>query len=210
MIDITHEISSAARQVGTRTLPAGEAKVVTISRTYDTDLDDLWDACTNPERIPRWFLPITGDLRVGGRYQLEGNAGGTIERCEPPTELAATWEYGDEISWVELTLHPTDDGRTTFRLEHIAHVDDERWDQFGPGAVGVGWDGAVLGLGQYLAGHQADPEELIAWSTSAEGRDFYARASEQWYQASVAAGTDPALARAAADRTTEFYTAAPA
>lgn len=43
----------------------------------------MWDACTDPERIPRWFLPISGDLRLNGRYQLEGNAGGAI------TEAAA-------------------------------------------------------------------------------------------------------------------------
>ena len=58
-----------------------------ISAVYDTTLDDLWDACTNAERIPRWFLPVSGELRDGGRYQLEGNAGGTIERCDPPTRL---------------------------------------------------------------------------------------------------------------------------
>ena len=45
----------------------------------------MWDACTDPERIGRWFLPVSGDLRLGGRYQLEGNAGGEILRCEPPT-----------------------------------------------------------------------------------------------------------------------------
>ena len=58
--------------------------MVVASRSYDTDIDDLWEAITNAERIPRWFLPITGELRLGGRYQLQGNAGGTITACEPP------------------------------------------------------------------------------------------------------------------------------
>jgi hypothetical protein len=62
--------------------------VLTVSQTYEGTLDDLWDACTNPKRIPRWFLPVSGDLRVGGRYQLEGNASGTIERCDPPNSFA--------------------------------------------------------------------------------------------------------------------------
>ena len=118
---------------------------------YDTPPEDLWDACTNPERIARWFLPVSGDLRPGGRYEFEGNASGTIERCEPPHSLAATWEYGGQTSWVELRLMPEAEGRTRFALEHIAHVDDEIWAQFGPGAVGIGWDLALIGLTLHLA-----------------------------------------------------------
>ncbi len=36
-------------------------------------------------------------------------------------------------------------------LEHIAHVEGDLWDRFGPGAVGVGWDLALMGLARYLA-----------------------------------------------------------
>ena len=61
-----------------------KAKVVTASRTYATTPEDLWDAVTSLERIGRWFLPISGDLRVGGRYQFEGNDGGEVLSCEPP------------------------------------------------------------------------------------------------------------------------------
>src|SRR6266542_4954669 len=100
MIDVTEQINAVRRTVGTRVLEAGEARTVTISQVYDATIDDVWDACTNPERIPRWFLPISGDLRLHGRYQLEGNAGGTIERCDPPKSFAATWEYGGEVSWI--------------------------------------------------------------------------------------------------------------
>ena len=145
MIDVIHQISSVDRQVASRTLEAGEARTLTISRVYDTPPEDLWDACTNPERISRWFLPISGDLRPGGRYEFQGNASGTIERCDPPHSVNATWEYGGQISWVELRLTPEPDGGTRLALEHIAHVEDEFWDQFGPGAVGVGWDGGDPG-----------------------------------------------------------------
>ena len=86
MIDVVHQISSVDRHVGSRTLEAGEARTLTVSRVYETPPEDLWDACTNPERISRWFLPISGDLRPGGRYEFEGNASGTIERCEPPQQ----------------------------------------------------------------------------------------------------------------------------
>src|SRR6267142_1450183 len=102
MIDVSHQINSVSRQVGSRVLSAGEARSVTITRTYDGPVEDVWDACTNPQRIPRWFLPISGELRLGGRYQLEGNAGGTVERCDPPHSFAATWEFGGEVTWIEL------------------------------------------------------------------------------------------------------------
>jgi uncharacterized protein YndB with AHSA1/START domain len=212
MIDVTHHISSVERQVGSRTLEAGEARTVTVSRVYDTPPEDLWDACTDPERLSRWFLPISGDLRPGGRYELEGNASGTIERCEPPHAIDATWEYGGQISWVQLRLTPETEGRTRFALEHIAHVADEMWAQFGPGAVGIGWDQSLLGLALYLAGSADLPERdaVEAWQTSAEGREFARQASERWEQASIAAGTDPADAQAAAARVTDFYTGEPA
>jgi hypothetical protein len=69
MIDITHQLNAVQRRVGTRTLEAGEARV-----------DDAWDGCPSLDRLPQWFLPVSGELRLGGRYQLEGNAGGTVER----------------------------------------------------------------------------------------------------------------------------------
>src|ERR1700758_1174376 len=120
-IDVTHEINSARRQVGRRVLEAGEARTVTIERTYDSPIDDVWDALTNAERIPRWFLPVSGDLRVGGRYQLEGNAGGVVERCKEPQSFAVTWEFGGMVSWLEVTLTP-DGERTMLELAHEAYV----------------------------------------------------------------------------------------
>jgi uncharacterized protein YndB with AHSA1/START domain len=209
MIDVVHQINAVRRQVGGRVLEAGEARTLTIIRTYDAPAEDVWDACTNPERIPRWFLPISGELRVGGRYQLEGNAAGTIGRCDPPRSFDATWEFGGEVSWIELRLSGEAEGRTRFSLEHIAHVDDERWAQYGPGAVGVGWDLGLTGLAVHLrSGRSVDPAEFAAWSASREGRQFVSLSSQGWCDASVAAGTDSAEARAAADRTTAFYTGA--
>jgi uncharacterized protein YndB with AHSA1/START domain len=212
MIDVSHQIESAERRVGRRTLAAGEARTVTIARVYDTTPEDLWDACTNPERLPRWFLPVSGDLRVGGRYAVQGNASGTIERCEPPHSLDATWEFGGKTSWIELRLTPEPEGRTRFALAHIADADDELWAQFGPGAVGVGWDGAVLGLALYLGTGAAMPDRdaMEAWQASDEGRRFFTLASERWAEASIAAGTPAADAQAAAGRTTDFYTGQPA
>jgi uncharacterized protein YndB with AHSA1/START domain len=210
MIDVKHQISSVRRTIGSRVLERGEARVLTISRTYREPVADVWDACTNPERIPRWFLPVSGDLRVGGRYRLEGNASGTVERCDPPNSFAATWEFGGEVTWIELRLSPDPEGGTRFELEHVAHVDDEKWLEFGPGAVGIGWELGLTGLGRHLESGQAvDPAEGMAWTLSAEGREFMGLSSDAWFEANVAAGTDPDLARAAADRCLAAYTTPP-
>ena len=207
MIDVDHQISAIERTIGDRVLDAGAARVLTATQTYAATLEDLWDACTSAERIPRWFLPISGDLRAGGRYQLEGNASGTIERCDPPRSFAATWEYGGEVTWIAVRLEPESDDKTRLTLEHVAHVDDERWLQFGPGAVGVGWDLALMGLGLHLAtGEANDPAKFVAWTASREGVAFVTRSSRGWADASIAAGTDESEARAAEERTTAFYT----
>ena len=209
MIDVDHQISAVERTVGDRVLEAGTARVVSVSQSYAASIQELWEACTSAERIPRWFLPVSGDLRVGGRYQLEGNASGTIERCDPPRSFAATWEYGEERTWIEVRLDPADDGRSRFVLEHVAHVDDERWLEYGPGAVGVGWDLALTGLELHLeTGEPNDAARFAAWMGSSEGLDFVGRASRGWAEASIAAGTDAAEARAAEERTTAFYTGA--
>jgi uncharacterized protein YndB with AHSA1/START domain len=206
MIDVEGQINAVRRTVGTRVLEAGEARTVTISQTYAAEIEDVWDACTNPERIPRWFMGVSGELRLGGHYQLERNAGGTIETCDPPTGFAATWEYGGEVSWIELSLTPEPGGGTRFSLEHIGRVDDTRWAEYGPGAVGVGWDLGVLGLARHLdGGETVKPEDGAAWMASDDGRRFITLSSEDWFAAAVASGGDRAAARAAADRTTAAY-----
>jgi uncharacterized protein YndB with AHSA1/START domain len=208
VIDINEHIGAVERRVGTRTLPAGQVRVVTITRTFDAPVDEVWAACTDPTRIPRWFLPVTGELRPGGRYQLEGNAGGVIERCDPPRSFVATWEYGGDVSGIEVRLRPGPGGGTLQTLDHVGHVDDAFWDEFGPGAVGVGWELGLLGLAGHLgAAGVPTPDRSAAWSASAEGRTFVMRSSEEWGAAHAASGADPAAAHAAAARTAAAYTA---
>jgi hypothetical protein len=114
------------------------------------------------------------------------------------------------VSWVELRLSDEGDGRSRFELEHVAHVADEFWDLYGPGAVGVGWDGALLGLAMHLADPAApmDPEAVLAWAATEQGKLFYRLSSDGWGEASAANGTDPQAAREQADRTYAFYTGA--
>jgi uncharacterized protein YndB with AHSA1/START domain len=205
-LDGTEQAGAVGRRVGARTFRGGEARTVEIARTYDAPLEDVWDACTNPERIPRWFLPVSGELREGGRYQVQGNAGGVIERCEPPRRFAATWEYGGQVSWIELRLSETGEGATRLELEHVSHVDDH-WAQFGPGAVGVGWDLALLGLTRHLVtGAAVDPEAGAAFPASEEGRRFVEESTRGWCDAAIAAGADRREATAAAQRTFAFFT----
>jgi uncharacterized protein YndB with AHSA1/START domain len=205
--DVMKQIGAVAREVRAVEREGRPARVVVASRRYDTTVEDVWDAITNVERIPRWFLPVSGDLREGGRYQLQGNAGGTIVRCDAPRHLAVTWEFGGEVSWLDVRLADHPSGGTELELEHVAHVDDERWAQFGPGAVGVGWDLTLRGLDRHLeSGASNDPAAWAAWAGSQEGKDFMRRSSETWGRASIEAGTDKAAAVAAAARTTAFYT----
>lgn len=207
-LDVSRLIGAVKRELSTRD---DGARVITATRTYATSRDDLWDALTNPERIPRWFMPISGDLEPGGRYQLEGNAGGEILTCEPPRRLGVTWEMQGQVSWVNVELVEEEPQATSLRLEHIAHVPDDFWGQFGPGAVGVGWDQALLGLDQHFAAGSpaVRPEDAAEWVASAEGRAFVRQSSDAWAQASIVDGADAAAARAAAGRTTAFYTGEP-
>jgi uncharacterized protein YndB with AHSA1/START domain len=209
-IDPAAYVGAVVREVANREYLGRPARVVIATRSYDTTIEDLWDALTNAERIPRWFLPISGDLRLGGRYQFQGNAGGEITRCEPPRLLSVTWEFGGGTTWLTVTLSGEAAGGTRLALEHIAHVEGDMWDRFGPGAVGVGWDLALMGLARHLAsGAAVDRSEAAAWSASDEGKHVMRQLSEEWGRASMRAGTEEAAAKAAAARTTAFYCGEP-
>lgn len=203
MNDLTAELERVRRAVGSETAADGPAHVVELCRVYGAPAQDVWDACTNPDRIPRWFLAISGDLRLGGRFQLEGNAGGEITECEPPRRLAVTWEFRGEVSLVTVDLAPAGDAATELRLRH-AVGDDDHWATYGPGAVGVGWDLALLGLALYLpAGASVDDPQ--AFGSTPEGQAFMRRSVADWGAAHAAAGAAAATANEAAARTSAAY-----
>jgi hypothetical protein len=62
-------------------LPAGQARTVTVARSYTAPIDHLWDACTNPQRIARWFVPVSGEPRL-----LRSSGSGALR---PPPPFAA-------------------------------------------------------------------------------------------------------------------------
>lgn len=198
-MDIVDEINQAHRE-----LLDGERKVVTLRRRYDADAEDVWDACTNAERLGRWFMPVTGDLRPGGTYQIEGNAGGEILRCEPPRLLRISWLYGEDPGFSEVEMRLSgEDGGTLLELRHTAEVPPEMWSGYGPGAVGVGWDLAVLGLGLHLSG--APKVEEHTFHQTDEGRRFITASSQAWGRAYEAAGGPPGQVAATVAATTAFY-----
>jgi uncharacterized protein YndB with AHSA1/START domain len=203
--DPATQIKSVSRRLELTSRDGGGECLLVASQTYDSDIDDVWDAVTNAERIPRWFLPISGDLRQGGRYELQGNASGTISRCVPPRELALTWESGGDVSWVEVRL-TEGAGGTTLELRHKLEP-DEKWEEFGPSAVGIGWDGALFGLSQHLSGApKLRPEDAMAWMASDEGKEFMTSSGLDWRAADIAAGTDEATAVARSGRGIAAYT----
>ena len=179
MIDIMKEIDAIRRSVRRD----DENVTVTIDRTYPATAEDVWDAITTPERVARWFAPLSGDLREGGEFQVEGNAGGQILKCDKPHLLRMT--YGGPASIVEVRLVPEGDS-TTLEVEHTVPITIAR---NGAGAmwVGPGWDGGFLMLGQYLRGEA--PEDPVAAEGTLERQEFNAKSVEAWAGVARACGT---------------------
>jgi uncharacterized protein YndB with AHSA1/START domain len=195
MIDIDSQLNAIHREVERQPAAggAGERVSVLLRRGYDTPIQDVWDAVTQPDRIQRWLMPISGELRVGGTFQLEGNAGGEILTCEPPRLLRVT--FGDPNSIVEVRLTSQDGGDTVLELEHTVPIE---MAQSGAGAlyVGPGWDGALMGLGLFLGGEAVgDP---VAAASSPEAQEFSKRSVHAWAAVVTDSGTATAEQLAAA------------
>ncbi|GAA1997718.1 SRPBCC domain-containing protein [Microbacterium pumilum] len=216
MVDVNAQIQAVTRGVQTTEVDGEPARMQTVEQTYPSPIDDVWDSVTSAERIPRWFLPVSGDLRLGGHYQLEGNAGGVVEECVPPNAGTAryriTWTYGGGgDTWVTVRLTEISEQETLLELEHVAKVadvPDELWAQFGPSATGIGWDSGFLGLALHL-GSAADgptPEEGAAWMLSDEGKQFARGSADAWAAAQVEDGTAADVAARAAEATYLMYT----
>jgi uncharacterized protein YndB with AHSA1/START domain len=184
MIDILHQLKAIHREVAKR--PAGDGEVISVlvRREYDAPVDDVWEAVTDPVRVKRWFLPLSGDLRVGGAFQLEGNAGGEILECRPPRRLRVT--FGGPESLVELRLTAQGDEQTALELEHTVPI---AFAGSGAGAlfVGPGWDGGFLALDLYLRGEVADDPAEAA--KSPEAIDFSRQSVHAWIAAIESSGT---------------------
>ena len=197
-------LSAVHRQVTPITRDGALLRSASLTRVYATTQADLWDALTQTDRLPRWFAKVTGDLRLGGRFQIEGNASGQILTCQAPEFLELTWEYGNDVSWVEVRLSTTQDGHARLTLTHSAPETDH-WVQFGPGATGVGWEWSFMELARQIAAPSTLKFDEDAFAATPQGKAFVMGSSQLWAQAAIAAGADTATAPAAARRTAAFF-----
>jgi uncharacterized protein YndB with AHSA1/START domain len=182
VIDILEHINAVQRDVS-RT---GETVTVLMRRAYQAAPEELWHALTDPERMRRWFMPVTGDLEVGGSYQLEGNAGGEILECEPPKRLKVT--FGGPTSLLELRLLPGSGASTELELEHSM---SEAPAPGGSGAlwVGPGWDGALMGLDLYVSGELPEDANPVEMASSPEVIKYNEQSVRVWIEAIRSSGT---------------------
>ena len=122
---------------------------VRVEDIYDTDIDDLWEACTSPERLARWIAEVSGDLRVGGTihavFTSTWTGPGRVEVCDAPRHLLLTMEPGtDDESQMEAWL--TEEGsQTRLVVEERGLPVDKLY------LHGAGWQVHLEDLGRSLA-----------------------------------------------------------
>jgi uncharacterized protein YndB with AHSA1/START domain len=147
---------------------ADGAGVVRIEDRYDTDIEDLWSALTDPARLVRWYGRVEGDLRPGGQFRtyLQANdleATGRVEACESPRRLLLTTRETDESyrrghgvppfdASIELTLTAVGD-QTDLRIQVCGMPLDK------VAFFGAGWQIHAENLATYLAGGERGDTE---------------------------------------------------
>lgn len=157
-IDATHH------ELRTRQLPAGEARCAVFTRTYHASITDVWDACTSPERLRRWYAPVAGDLRLGGTFTQGDFGQGRVVRCEAPNLLTVELGGGDPVTdQIELRLRSVDDGTTVLEFEHTTTLDSHEIGGQIYDAVycmGGGYGPRLITLEQHLDGTLADDVDV--------------------------------------------------
>ena len=151
---------SELTQVLGRIERAGDDVAVVFDRHYDTSPADLWQACTDPERLARWFAPVSGDLRTGGAFTVHFDDADTplcrVVACEAPTRLVWEWPVGGVDSVVTVDIAPDDDGaRLLLRHERLTGAQ--------VAGYAAGWDTYVRSLDAHLAGGPG-PDWGVTWS----------------------------------------------
>ena len=146
--------------------------VVRIEDRYDTDIDDLWAALTDPDLLVRWYGKVEGDLRPGGEFRMYLEADdiestGRVEACEPPRRLLVTNRETDESyrkgqgvppfdAFIEATL--TADGDQTILVVEVRGMPIDKVAFYG-----AGWQIHVENLAAYLGG-RARSDAGARWS----------------------------------------------
>ena len=157
---------------GTRVLgslrAADGAGVVRIEDRYDTDVDDLWAALTDPGRLARWYGQVEGDLRPGGEFRLQVesadlDATGRVEACDPPQRLLVTNRETDESYLRGKGVPPYDEAieaKLTADGDQTILVIEVRGMPLNKIAFyGTGWQIHAEDLAAYLAGRKCGGAE---------------------------------------------------
>jgi uncharacterized protein YndB with AHSA1/START domain len=141
------------------TMRALDAKrgAVRVDDVYDTGIDDLWAACTTPDRLARWIAEVSGDFRLGGRVQATFTSSWTgpvrIDVCEAPHHLLLTMEPGtDDEAELEAWLTAEGDRTRLVVEERGLPLDKLHF-------YGAGWQAHLDDLGRSLTG------ETSAWKS---------------------------------------------
>lgn len=116
----------------------GERGSLRFQRRLRTDLADAWSVISDPERIARWFAPVTVEGKEWITYWDDGReyATGEILRCEPQRLIEVSWCASDDAeplaeTMLRVTLTPEDDGvRLTLEHEQVLASD---LTLYGPG-----------------------------------------------------------------------------
>lgn len=147
------------RTLGTLHRLDGERGAVRVEDVYATDVEDLWDACTDPDRLVRWIADVSGELEVGGSFTARFTSGwegsGRVDVCDRPHRLlVTTWEdeSREQESTIEATLTPVDGGTRLVVEERGMPVDQLP-------AYGAGWQVHAEDLAAHVAGLERDPDE---------------------------------------------------
>lgn len=146
---MTFDQAESGRPRGSLRAADGKA-VVRMEDRYQTNVDDLWSALTDPERLARWVAQVDGDLKLGGAFRASFTSGwegpGRVDECEPPRRLLVTLSPGqNDQTIIEVELIP--DGAVTRLLL------EERGLPLDEGAAhGAGWQAHIEDLTAHLAG----------------------------------------------------------
>ena len=136
-----------------------ERGAVRVEDVYPTGIEDLWEACTEPDRLARWIADVSGDLEVGGGFTARFTSGwegsGRVDVCDRPHRLLiTTWEdeAQDQESTIEATLEAVDGGTRLVIEERGMPVDQLA-------AYGAGWQVHAEDLASHVAGQERDADD---------------------------------------------------
>jgi uncharacterized protein YndB with AHSA1/START domain len=148
---MTSDASTGAHLLGTLGTAAGKG-VVRVEDRFDTDIETVWSALTDPSRLASWWGKAEGDLRLGGEYRAKVLASGwegtgRVAACEAPRRLLLLTRQPDEPDEQSIEVTLTADGDQTTLV----------WEERGMpvaylAGYGAGIQIHVEDLGAYLAG----------------------------------------------------------